>query len=52
MASTFVIDVLLVLCENLYTSLLLRINVIYKANKLGESMFVRQSETLIPEEAL
>ena len=25
-------------------------NVIYKANKLGESMFVRQSEMLIPEE--
>ena len=27
-------------------------NVIYKANKLGESMFVRQSEMLIPEEEL
>ena len=27
-------------------------NVIYKANKLGESMFVRQSEMLIPEEKL
>ena len=25
---------------------------IYKANKLGESMFVRQSEMLIPEEEL
>ena len=27
-------------------------NVIYKADKLGESMFVRQSEMLIPEEEL
>ena len=27
-------------------------NAIYKANKLGESMFVRQSEMLIPEEEL
>ena len=27
-------------------------NVIYKANKLGESMFVRQSEMLMPEEEL
>ena len=27
-------------------------NVVYKANKLGESMFARQSEMLMPEEEL